>query len=149
MLKKRSYLLIILFLIITTGISLLVLQGQTSKETAKLKPSPTKSKEARSDIRDTFPVVEYSSKSLLKSEKRKGENTTKSVIMGRHKSQRHFGSWRIENTLVTRLGKAGTRLQRIETDENGNQFKYRAKVKDDKGNQIGRWARDVFLSRNQ
>lgn len=30
-------------------------------------------------------------------------------------------------------------------DEHGNRFKYRAKVKDDKGKQIGRWAWDVFL----
>lgn len=33
------------------------------------------------------------------------------------------------------------------TDEHGNQFKYRAKVKDTQGNQIGRWAWDVFLVR--
>ena len=31
------------------------------------------------------------------------------------------------------------------TDEHGNKFKYRAKVKDDRGRQIGRWAWDVFL----
>jgi len=33
------------------------------------------------------------------------------------------------------------------TDEFGNQFRYRAKVKDSLGNQIGRWAWDVFLVR--
>jgi hypothetical protein len=31
------------------------------------------------------------------------------------------------------------------TDEHGNQFRYRAKAKDSKGTQVGRWAWDVFL----
>lgn len=31
------------------------------------------------------------------------------------------------------------------TDEHGNQFKYRAKVRDLRGRQLGRWAWDVFL----
>ncbi len=35
------------------------------------------------------------------------------------------------------------------TDEHGNQFRYRAKVKDERGKQIGRWAWDVFLLRGQ
>ena len=32
-----------------------------------------------------------------------------------------------------------------QTDQYGNQFLYRSKVKDGKGNQLGRWAWDVFL----
>lgn len=35
------------------------------------------------------------------------------------------------------------------TDEHGNRFKYRAKVKDVHGAQVGRWAWDVFLVRSQ
>ncbi len=34
-------------------------------------------------------------------------------------------------------------------DEHGNRFRYRAKVKDERGAQMGRWAWDVFLVRGQ
>jgi hypothetical protein len=49
---------------------------------------------------------------------------------------------------LTELGLAELDLKYKEsrrTDEHGNQFKYRAKVKDVHGEQVGRWAWDVFL----
>lgn len=51
---------------------------------------------------------------------------------------------------LTELGVTGIELRYKEskkTDENGNRFKYRAKIRDAQGYQVGRWAWDVFLVR--
>ena len=50
------------------------------------------------------------------------------------------------------LGVAGLELDYKESkraDRHGNQFRYRAKVRDAHGAQLGRWAWDVFLLRGQ
>jgi hypothetical protein len=49
---------------------------------------------------------------------------------------------------LSELGLVGIELNyklSKKTDEHGNQFRYRAKVKDTQGNQFGRWAWDVLL----
>lgn len=56
-----------------------------------------------------------------------------------------------ESSELKTLSSAGLASMELEyresrrVDEYGNQFKYRAKVKDKKGKQIGRWAWDVYL----
>lgn len=82
MLKKKNYvILIIVFLAITIQFSLLILQGQTNRDTSKTQPTPNKTKENSSDIRNSFPVAEYSSELLTESERRKSEKYDKGFAL--------------------------------------------------------------------
>jgi hypothetical protein len=65
------------------------------------------------------------------------------------KDQNHNGiSEAVELTNLQAVGLKTIELSYKESwkhDEHGNYFRYRAKVKDEKGAQVNRWAWDVFL----
>ena len=67
------------------------------------------------------------------------------AIMAGHKSQRRLGTGELFTLPDLGLRKIDLDYrQSRRVDEFGNQFKYRAKVRDAQDAQLGRWAWDVF-----
>ena len=81
--KKTNLLLTVLFLVVTAEISVLVLLGQTNmeitNETIKMSSTPVKTKEDSSELKKTFPVVEYSSEPLSEDEREKSKKYDKGI----------------------------------------------------------------------
>ncbi len=65
MLKKRNSLLIIIFSILVVVTCLVFLRGQTTKETCPAQSLNKKQEDALSQIKKTFPQVEYSSQVII------------------------------------------------------------------------------------